>query len=177
MEPKRGGSSDSKAIQQNVPPEETSVSDKNIVLRSTMVMSPKSVNTGRARVVDKDVCLSRLPRRQKNSQERWTYAFEIPMNDFELVEVGHTRHDLRGLHDIDESMEGSEIASGLTNLKRFAFGIGPCVLYHIPSRHPLSENAKTTWVCRNRNPEQRQDVRMGQMFPADDLSTQPPGES
>jgi len=44
------------------------------------------------------------------------------MNGLELVEVGHTRHDLGELEDIDESMKRSEIASGLTNPKRFASG-------------------------------------------------------
>ena len=39
--------------------------------------------------------------------------------------------------------------------------------------HPLGENAETKWAYGHRNPQQRQDVRMGQVFPTDDLSTQP----
>ena len=56
--------------------------------------------------------------------QRWTYAFEIPMNDFELVKVDHARNDLGELNEVvDEwGIFFAKTASGLTNRKRFASG-------------------------------------------------------
>ena len=45
------------------------------------------------------------------------------------------------------------------------------ILHHITVGHPLSENVEALWVCKNGNPQERQDVWMGQVFPTDDLST------
>ena len=50
-----------------------------------------------------------------------------------------------------------------------------CIVHHVSVGHPLGENPETMWVHGYRNPQQLQDVRMGQVFPTDDLSAQPLG--
>jgi len=58
-------------------------------------------NTSSARFVNKDVCLSRPSVGQNVRRENQTYPFEISVNNLEVVDVCHTRHDLRGLITVD----------------------------------------------------------------------------
>jgi hypothetical protein len=48
--------------------------------------------------------------------------------------------------------------------------VGPGVFNHIPVGHPFSENAETVSANDHGNAQQRQDIRMVQMLPADDFS-------
>jgi len=41
----------------------------------------------------------------KANQERWAYPFEIPVNDPEVVKVGHTGRGLGELKVLDEQEE------------------------------------------------------------------------
>jgi len=61
---------------------------------------------------------------RKTGCERLTDPFKISMNDPELVKVGCAGHDLRELKTIKDRKcgIGGEIASGLTNCKRFTSG-------------------------------------------------------
>ena len=53
------------------------------------------------------------------------YPFEISMNNPERMKVGRTGHDLRELNATRDRKSGTrrETASGLTNSRRFAFGL------------------------------------------------------
>ena len=54
-----------------------------------------------------------------------TDPLEIAMNDSELMKVGRARHDPRELKTVmgRKSGTGEELASGLTNCKRFTSGL------------------------------------------------------
>ena len=68
-------------------------------------------------------------------QGRWTYPFEISMDDPELMEVGHSGHDIRKLKVIEEmSLGGSKQAH---QLQTICLWVVSCVLHHVPVRHPL----------------------------------------
>ena len=54
--------------------------------------------------------------------------------------------------------------------------IGSCILHHVSVGHPLGENEEREQVRGHRDSQQREDVRMGQIFPTNDLSTQPLSE-
>jgi len=92
------------------------------------------------------------------------------MSDLELVKMGHTRHDLGELKDVGRYKKKLWERASTHQSQTVCLWVGFCILHHIPAGHPLGKNAETVWVCGYRNPQQRQDVRMGQIFPTDDLS-------
>ena len=59
-------------------------------------------NTSSARFVNKDVCLSRLSVGQNVPREIRTYPFEVSVDDLEVMDICHTRHDPRELMTADE---------------------------------------------------------------------------
>jgi len=81
----------------------------------------------------------------KEYRGRGTCSFEIPVNDLEIMEVGHTRRGPRELQDVGEwERKMWENSKRAHQSQTVCVWIGSRVLHHIPAGHPLSDNAETT---------------------------------
>ena len=102
LEPKQSGSNNSGLIRQNVPPDESSVSDRNVVVRSVMVIRPKSAMRAMPKLSTRMFACFACLRSGKISGGNWTHPFKVYMNNPEVMKITQAGHDFRKLRIPDK---------------------------------------------------------------------------
>ena len=95
------------------------------------------------------------------------------MRNPNFMKVRHARRHLGKLWvvKVHKDITPRGMCGWTDQMETVGLWIGPYVFHHISVWHPLRDDAEILGIPRNGNPQQRQDIRMRQAFPNENLST------